>query len=656
MLGTVLACAPTASFAQSTAQTLSREQAASAFGARERVLDASISPDGTRIALVSPGPEQSTVVQVLDLATNVATPVNFADGKPMTLGGCGWASDKRLLCTLYGVANYNGPLLGYQRLIALDADGKNVRSLSATERNQQYIQQSDGYVIDWRDGTSSKVLLARNYVPTKTRLNSIGSLAQGLGVDLLDTITGKVEHVESADSTVSTYLSDGTGAVRIMGNDPSLKLNFESKGKRAFFYRRPGSKQWAPFSTYDSSTDEGLYPIAVDGKANVAYALKKLDGREALYRVALDGSMKTEVAFAHPKVDVSGIVRVGRQGRIVGAQYTLDRTETHFFDAEYADLAAKLARALPRTPLIRIVDSSADERKHLVFAASDTDPGRFFFFDQDKRQLFQIADERPQLADVAISEQKSIVYPAADGTQVPGYLTLPVGVPAKNLPAIVLPHGGPAARDEWGFDWLAQFFVNRGYAVLQPNYRGSSGYGEGWFQENGFRSWKVAIGDVNDAGRWLVKQGIADPARLAIVGWSYGGYAALQSNVLAPDLFKAVVAIAPVTDLEMLRSEQTGFVNTRLLQDYIGEGPQLQEGSPTRFAAAFKAPVLLFHGDKDINVRVDEARAMERALKRAGKPVELVVYPDIAHQLADSAVRIDMLNRADAFLERTLKE
>ena len=123
---------------------------------------------------------------------------------------------------------------------------------------------------------------------------------------------------------------------------------------------------------------------------------------------------------------------------------------------------------------------------------------------------------------------KAITYPAADGTQIPGYLTLPPGVTeAKNLPAIVLPHGGPGARDEWGFDWLSQYFAQRGYVVLQPNFRGSEGFGAAWYANNGIRGWKTSIGDVCDAGRWLVKQGMVDPSKLAIFGWSYGGYAAL---------------------------------------------------------------------------------------------------------------------------------
>ena len=208
---------------------------------------------------------------------------------------------------------------------------------------------------------------------------------------------------------------------------------------------------------------------------------------------------------------------------------------------------------------------------------------------------------------------------------------------------------GPSARDEWGFDWLAQYFANRGYAVLQPNFRGSAGYGADWFQVNGFQSWRTAIGDVNDAGRWLVSEGIADPERLAIVGWSYGGYAALQSGVVDPALFRAVVAIAPVTDLQEARDEWRLFTNAANVRDFFGAGPHIAEGSPARHAAQIRAPVLLFHGDLDRNVGIRQSRLMRDRLRDAGRPVELVEFPGLDHQLEDSAARV-----ADAPPQRRL--
>ena len=215
-----------------------------------------------------------------------------------------------------------------------------------------------------------------------------------------------------------------------------------------------------------------------------------------------------------------------------------------------------------------------------------------------------------------------------------------------------MPHGGPEARDEWGFDWLAQFFASQGFAVIQPNFRGSTGYGDAWYQKNGYKGWKTAIGDVTDAGRWLVAEGIAKPSALSIVGWSYGGYAALQSAVVAPDLFKAVVAIAPVTDLSQHKSDSRGYYSSAVQRERIGNGPHIAEGSPAQNVDKIKAPVLMFHGDYDQNVDVTQSRLMESKLKGAGKSVTYYEYPKLAHGLHDARVRAEMLQKSLDFLPK----
>jgi dipeptidyl aminopeptidase/acylaminoacyl peptidase len=297
--------------------------------------------------------------------------------------------------------------------------------------------------------------------------------------------------------------------------------------------------------------------------------------------------------------------------------------------------------------------SSVDEKKLLIWASRDNNPGGFYLYDKTSHELRPLFLSREELDGVKLAEVTPMSFPAADGTKVPGYITYPPGKEGdKGLPAIVMPHGGPDDRDVWGFDWYAQFYANRGFVVLQPNFRGSSGYGDTWYVKNGFHSWPIAIGDVLDAGRWLVSQGIADPSKLAIVGWSYGGYAALQSAVTDSSVFKAVVATAPVTDLNDLKEEFRGWTDFALVANQVGDAARA--ASPAQNADRIKVPVLLFHGQMDHNVAINESRHMDKSLTAAKVPHELVTFDDLDHQLDDSKARAEMLRKSEAFLRKTL--
>ncbi len=420
--------------------------------------------------------------------------------------------------------------------------------------------------------------------------------------------------------------------------------------------RPKGSKSWQDLGMTSFGDDSRLEYHGFDQQGDAVYLTRSLEGRAAMYRQPLAAGAAPELVFAHPVVDVGGIWRIGKHDRPVAVSYTVDALELSFFDEALKKRAAALSKALPGSPPVAILDESWDDRYNLIFAGGDIDPGRYFRFDTQGRELTELLPVRPQVAEYAVAPQKAVRFPAADGTEIPGYLTLPPGkADARGLPAIVMPHGGPSSRDTLGFDWLAQFFAQAGYAVLQPNFRGSAGYGEAWYANNGFRSWEIAIGDVNAGARWLAAQGIADKARMAIFGWSYGGYAALQANVLDPGLYKAVVAVAPVTDLAMMKSDARFYDNATLVNSFIGDGPHVEAGSPAKQAATIAAPVLIFHGDRDLNVDVKQAKAMAQALARAGKKHELVIYPGLAHSLEDSAARIDMLTKSAAWLEAALQ-
>jgi dipeptidyl aminopeptidase/acylaminoacyl peptidase len=645
-----------------SAQTSDATRTAQAFGARELIQQISLSPDGTRVAYITPNGAHGTAVMVAQpFAGGAPTPVLATPGdEGDRLSDCHWATDQRLICRV--VVIQRDPTvrnLVVTRLVAVDADGKNQKMISArTSSRALRGSQDGGQVIDWLGDGKGGLLMTRDFVPENTIGSNIKAPAIGLGVEKVDVSTLRRLVVERGRDTAIEYITDGNGAVRIMGLLPRGPDG--SNGDTIdYLYRRPGAETWEPLSklrnTRGNGYDDGFDPYAIDRKLNVAYGFDQKDGRQALYRVALDGSLKRELVLDNPNVDVDGLIRIGRERRVVGASYATERREKVFFDPELAALSRALGKALPGAPIVGIVDASEGEKHLLIFAGSDTDPGRYYVFDKATRKLTEVLPARPALREVKLGTMKPVTFPAADGTPIPGYLTLPAGSDGRNLPAIVMPHGGPGARDEWGFDWWAQYFAARGFAVLQPNFRGSTGYGSAWFQKNGFQSWRTAVGDVDDAGRWLVKQGIAAPGKLAIVGWSYGGYAALQSGVLAPDLFKAIIAVAPVTDLETLRSEAFGFASYPQVDRFIGHGAHVKEGSPARNVDRIDVPVLLFHGDRDVNVGVGESRLMEKALKGAGKPVDYVEFKGLDHQLDDSVARAEMLEKSDAFLRSALK-
>ena len=628
---------------------------AAAFGARESVEAIRLSPDGSRIAYVAPQRGQGSALYVVDLASGNSTVAASADGSSQRLASCDWVSNARLVCTAYAVRRVNGEIVTVSRLVALDSDGRNVRQLGERDSfYQRYSRFWGGTVIDWLPGDDGAVLMGQQFVPEQRENTRLERREEGYGVVRVDTRSLNQRKVEDPRLNAVDYVSDGQGRIRIMGVQPTRGATGQAGNEIQYMYRTAASGDWRPLGTYNVLTRQGAQPVAVDRALDAAYVFDTLNGRRALYRVKLDGSGQRELLVSHDEVDVDDLLRIGRRGRVVGATYVTDHRQAVIFDPELNRLVGQLARSIPHLPLIRVVDSTEDERKLLIMASSDTDPGRYFLYDKGTRELGEIMLVRPELENVRLAEVRPVNYRAADGTSIPAYLTLPPGSSGRGLPAIVLPHGGPAARDEWGFDWLAQYFAHRGYAVLQPNFRGSSGYGQAWFQRNGFQSWRTAIGDVNDAGRWLVSEGIAAPERMAILGWSYGGYAALQANVLDPNLFKAAVAIAPVTDLHLLKEESRGWTDFAMTRDYIGSGPHIRDGSPAQNAAAIRVPVLMFHGELDRNVGIGQSRLMQDRLRGAGRQAELVTFPGLDHYLQDSQARARMLRESDAFLRRSL--
>ena len=604
------------------------EQDAIAFGALGTAQSVDLSPDGSKIVYVGPGPGNVSLAYVADLRAGTSKPVLRASEDADKLSSCSFVSNSRLICEYHANLPQEGVIVSFSRTVALNADGSGIQLLG--NRN---AWQFDGSIIDWLPGDDENVLMVR-----------------GNGVEKVNTRTLKSNRIDQAPGFAMT---DGRGNVRLTGISQRVTDGQYTTGKFKFQYRTADSHEWK--SLIDSYVDrDDFMPLAVDPKANLVYASKRVDGRLVLDSIKLDGSLVEQQIASNPKVDVDQLVTIGEAHKIIGYSYAEEKAHVVYLDPEYKALATSLSKAMPNLPIVDFIASSDDEGKLLLFAGSDRDPGHFYLFDRTKKTLSQVFPAQPKLDGRTLSEVQPITYKASDGTPIPAYLTVPAGKAAKGLPAIVMPHGGPSSRDYWGYDWLPQFLAARGYAVIQPNYRGSDGYGKAWLNENGFKGWRTSIGDVNDAARYLASSGIADPKRIAIVGWSYGGYAALQAAETDPSLYKSVVAIAPVTDLQLLKEQARFFSNMKEVQAEIGSGPHLVEGSPVNGASRIAVPVLLVHADRDINVDVQHSDQMQAALKRAGKEVEYLRLKGLDHQLADGNVRATMLLKMGQLLDRTI--
>jgi dipeptidyl aminopeptidase/acylaminoacyl peptidase len=331
-----------------------------------------------------------------------------------------------------------------------------------------------------------------------------------------------------------------------------------------------------------------------------------------------------------------------------------------WFDAALAKRVGALERSF-RGQRVAIASRSADGMRVIATVDSPSRPPVHYLVDFAKGGADIVGESYPQLAQAALGDVSVFEYKARDDYPLVAYLTLPPGREAQKLPLVVLPHGGPESRDDHAFDWLAQFLATRGYAVVQPQFRGSTGFGEA-HRLAGYRQWgKRMQDDVSDAVAALVGKGIADAGKTCIVGWSYGGYSALAGAAFTPELYACAASIAGVSDLPTMvgqeradGGDESNAVN--YWKDHIGS--QYDEAviaaSPARAAGNVRAPVLLLHGKSDTVVPVIQSRLMDQALRKAGKTVTLVEIDGEDHYMSMSETRVRMLRELEAFLAKYL--
>jgi dipeptidyl aminopeptidase/acylaminoacyl peptidase len=466
----------------------------------------------------------------------------------------------------------------------------------------------------------------------------------------LDLTTGELELIAENPGNITSWLADHAGNIR--GAQTTDGVN------TSFLYRDGAS---GPFRiVLTTSFRDSFSPLFFTFDNKSLYAASNL-GRDKQAIVLVDPATTKEqkVLFEHPDVDVDGLSFSRKRKVLTTISYVTWKPQRKFLDAETEKLFAALEKQLPGYEF-GIQSTTDDEDRFVVAAYNDRTPGTRYLYDSRADKLTKLGDIAPWLPETKMARVKPIEYKSRDGLTINGYITLPNGKEPKNLPVIVNPHGGPWARDVWGWNPEVQMLANRGYAVLQMNFRGSTGYGRSFWQAS-FKQWGLKMqDDISDGVNYLVKQGIADPKRICIYGGSYGGYATLAGVTYTPDLYVCAVDYVGVSNLFT-------FLNTippywkpflDMMHEMVGEPEKdkarLTATSPALNADRIKTPLFIAQGARDPRVNIDEANQMVKALKARGVDVPYMVKENEGHGFRNEENQFDFYEAMERFLAKYL--
>lgn len=610
-----------------------------AFAAPPAFETVAVSPSGARLARVAQK-NDVYVIQVFDTSKLEAGPTaEYALGPARKPRWLHWKGESRLVLSLWMVQPRAGQLEAETRLIAFDAALKRPVMLGQPKRIEVVPMDQDNVVSFLPDDPRGLLLAIDWHQPVWP------------SVVRVDVTTNQITTVRRRDDRVVGWLADPEGVVRLGIGDPF-------KEDAAAFYLVGADGELSPLQPRVAGGTV-FQALGFDGDGDRLVVRSDHEGGTiGLYVYSLSKNAFIETVFKDPKYDVGAALFSADGARLVGHYHT-----DHVGRVRYTD-PAEAARVKAVTDLTGakeayLRDESADGRFAVVSAVENDRVVESFWVDVQAKTARSLGRHRPDLDGVALGKVVPVSYKARDGLEIPAYLTLPPGVEtleaAKRLPFVVMPHGGPESRDSADFDWWAQFVATRGYGVLQPNFRGSTGYGQA-FRKAGEREWGEAIqDDVADGARWLVDQGLADAGRMCIAGWSFGGYVALMAAVENADLFRCASATAPVSDLLALIGDQGQYYGgDEVMRRMIGGGwrdrSRLVEASPARRTDEVSMPVLLTHGGVDPVVRVSHSRKMRDRLQRAGKPFEYIEFEFADHDLAARKDRLRLLEAMERFL------
>lgn len=578
-----------------------------------------------------------------------------ANDAQKSVAGFEWVSSQRLLATtavwdaLYGT-------------VALDRNGDNAVAISGYEDDRVAVSGPKFFgreiIHRFYDKDQSVLMLDRHE-------QSAGSPNRP-DVVTVRTIDGSIADRLKNPGEVAAWAADDDGVLRF-----GILSHGDLSGA---IYRENGTAPWRTVLPLENRKGQ-LRPVGFDAAHDKIFvaALTK-EQRWTVFPLDPASGQMGDPLIANPEYDVlpdhfipslDGLaldapIFSPKRSALLGIRYVTDAPRVQWFDRAYAVRQRDVDRLLPDTVNV-LVDSSLDGKRFLWFAFSDQDPGTYYLADETKRTFSALTARMSWIKPAKMAPMLAIHYQARDGLTVHGFLTVPVGHQPKGLPVVVMPHGGPWVRDVWGYDPVVQLLANRGYAVLQMNYRGSPGYGEELYQNARRQIGGKIQDDIEDATRWAIAAGIADPKRIAIFGASYGGYSTLFALGKNPDLYRCGISFAGVTDWsafledsDVAEYKQASKYWREQLGDPEKDKDLLRAVSPVNFADKIVAPVLIMQGKEDRRVPPDQAKRMIAALEKAGRKPETSFISGVAHSLGREKDRIAIYKTIVAFLEKNL--
>lgn len=582
-----------------------------------------VSPDGKFISYLKPDNNRIHIyVETLDGKTTT----QLTCDSNRSISNYFWASNNEILYLKGTTDNIE------TGLFAVDIDGNNKRELIPFSKTKIRLISSgpvnDGQILVSLNKRDSTVFDAY-------RLNMK---------------TGKLSLLFQNPGNITKWYSDPSG---------KLRMAIASDGvNETILYRDKESNSFNSVLTNNFKTS--IKPVSFSADNGSIYALSNKN-RDKMALVELDcvSGEEHKVIYSNPKVDVSDAIYSINKNKLIYAGFETWKKERHYLDETFKDIFKKLEVLLPNTEIV-LASSDAAEKKFIVRTYTDRNPGSFYLYTIEDEKLVKLSDVNSSLKVENMAEMKPISYKTRDGLTVNGYLTLPNGMLSKNLPVIVMPHGGPDSRNSWGYNSEVQFLASRGYAVFQVNFRGSKGYGKD-FWIAGFKEWGAKMqNDITDGVQWLIAQGIADPSRIAIYGFSFGGFSALHGLMSNPELYKCGASYSGFTNLFTYFKDIPPYYRPYLQMYYETVGNPESDAdyfravSPIFHTNKIKVPVLIAQGALDPRVNMNETHQFVKELKKKKVPVTYIFKEKEGHVFRNNENRLEFYKELEIFLEQNL--